>query len=98
MRRTIVLVCTLALTIGYLPAGIGQAAPNNNNSRKLREAVTLAGVRAHQQAFQDIADANGGTRLSGTPGYDQSVQYVVERAAAAGYVVTTQPFEFLLVG
>ena len=42
---------------------------------------------AHEQAFQQIADANGGTRASGTPGYEASVDYVVGQLTAAGYAV-----------
>lgn len=57
---------------------------NNNSTAKLMECVTLAGVREHQAAFQAIADANGGNRFSGLPGYDASVDYVVERLEAAG--------------
>ena len=56
--------------------------------------MTLDGVRAHQQALQDIADANFGIRTSGTAGYDASVDYVVETLQAAGYEVTRQPFTF----
>jgi Zn-dependent M28 family amino/carboxypeptidase len=67
----------------------------NNTARKLLECVTLDGVREHQAALQAIADANGGIRTSGTPGYDASVTYVVDRMSAAGYKVTLQPFEFL---
>ena len=48
----------------------------------------------HQAAFQEIADENGGTRASGTPGYDASADYVEERLERAGYVVTRQEFEF----
>jgi aminopeptidase Y len=66
----------------------------NNNPEKLLECVTLEGVREHQAAFQAIADANGGTRASGTPGFDASAAYVVERMEAAGYDVTVQEFEF----
>lgn len=66
----------------------------NNTFNKLLECVTLEGVRAHQAAFQAIADANNGIRTSGTPGYDQSVDYVVERMEAAGYNVTVQDFQF----
>ena len=55
---------------------------------------TSTGVREHQAAFQKIADANGGIRTSGTPGYDVSADYVVERMEAAGYEVTTQEFDF----
>ncbi len=61
----------------------------------LREAVTVAGVRDHQLALQDIADANGGTRLAGSPGYDASAAYVADLMQAAGYDVTIQNFEFV---
>ena len=43
---------------------------------------------------QAIADANGGTRVSGTAGYDASVMYVVETLEAAGYDVEIQSFPF----
>ena len=64
----------------------------NNTIEKLTECVTVEGVRAHQAAWQAIADANGGIRVSGTPGYDASVDYVVSALEAAGYDVTIQPF------
>ena len=66
----------------------------NNTHAKLQQCVTLAGVRSHQAALQAIADANGGVRAAGTPGYDQSVQYVVDKMTAAGYVVTLNAFAF----
>lgn len=66
----------------------------NNTIAKLLECVTLDGVRAHQAAFQPIADANNGIRTSGTPGYDASAGYVAQRMMAAGYDVTVQPFQF----
>lgn len=69
----------------------------NNTFAKLLECVTLEGVRAHQAALQAIADANGGTRAGGTPGYDQSVNYVVAKMTAAGYQVTLNPFNFVYV-
>jgi hypothetical protein len=40
------------------------------DSTNLRNAVTVEAVRAHQAALQAIADANDGTRASGTPGFD----------------------------
>lgn len=48
----------------------------------------------HLESFQAIADANGGTRAAGTPGYDASVDYVVERLEAAGYDPVIQNFDF----
>lgn len=73
----------------------GCASRVNNTFDRLLECVTLAGVRAHQAAFQAIADANGGTRAAGTPGYDQSVSYVAGKLTAAGYAVTLNPFSFV---
>lgn len=64
----------------------------NNTSKKLLECITIDGVREHQAVFQDIADANGGVRSVGTPGYGASVDYVIERMTAAGYNVTLQQF------
>lgn len=69
----------------------------NNTFKKLLECVTLDGVREHQAALQAIADANGGTRAAGTPGYDQSVAYVVARMTKAGYHVTLNEFPFVYV-
>jgi aminopeptidase Y len=57
--------------------------------------VDVEGVREHQQAFQAIATANGGTRAAGTSGYDASVDYVIARMQAAGYNVTTQEFDYV---
>ena len=94
-----------AITVAGLAAGASVvAAPhvqasakcnrNNNNVRKLLECVTVEGVMAHEAAFQEIAAANGDTRASGTPGYDESVDYVADTLRDAGYNVTLQPFEF----
>jgi Zn-dependent M28 family amino/carboxypeptidase len=67
---------------------------NNNQYGKLLECVTLAGVREHQAAFQAIADANGGTRAEQTPGYEASVDYVVETMSDAGWSVERVPFTY----
>jgi Zn-dependent M28 family amino/carboxypeptidase len=67
----------------------------NDTVAKLLECVKLAGVREHQAAFQAIADANDGTRAAGTPGYDASVGYVVQRLTAAGWQVQLDTFPFL---
>lgn len=69
----------------------------NNTHAKLLECVTLAGVREHQAALQAIANANGGVRAAGTPGYDASLAYVVAKMTAAGYNVTLNAFPFVYV-
>jgi Zn-dependent M28 family amino/carboxypeptidase len=64
------------------------------DSTALREAVTVDGIRAHQQVLQSIADDADNTRASGTAGYDASADYVEQELAAAGYLITVQPFSF----
>ena len=97
-------IAILIATMAWAPA-VGAAPPteqicasrNNNDFKKLLECVTLEGVREHQAALQQIADDNGGTRASGTPGYEESVDYVVERMTAAGYNVTLNSFPFVFI-
>ena len=105
MRRKIVsgVAATALVALTLVTAQGAEAGPNgcanrnNNTHAKLLECVTVDGVREHQAAFQAIADANGGTRASGTPGYEGSVDYVVERMTAAGYNVTIDEFPFVFV-
>jgi hypothetical protein len=95
MRRSFVVrAALLTLAVLLLSAVPAVAEPNNNNSRKLRRAVTVAGILQHEAAFQVIATTQGGNRLSGTPGYDSSADYVARRARAAGLDVTTQEFQY----
>ena len=56
--------------------------------------MTVNGILQHERAFQAIANANGGTRASGTPGYEASLQYVKGRLQKAGYRVKEQEFTF----
>jgi Zn-dependent M28 family amino/carboxypeptidase len=102
-RSALAVVAAAALVVTGTSLGTvsASAAPadacgarNNNNTAKLLQCVTLEGVREHQAAFQEIADDNNGTRVSGSPGYDESVDYVEDRLLAAGWKVTRQPFEF----
>ncbi|HEY8094007.1 MAG TPA: PA domain-containing protein, partial [Acidimicrobiales bacterium] len=98
-RRWLVAALVGAM-VAPVPIGVAEAGPtscesrNNNTTAKLLECVTLAGVREHQQALQQIADANGGNRFAGLPGHDKSVEYVVSRLKAAGYKPTVQKFDY----
>jgi hypothetical protein len=83
-----------AVILAFALAAPAVAKDPNKVSKDLREAVTLSAVRAHQQALQNIATMNGGTRASGTPGYEASVNYVVRRLERAGYDPQIQTFNF----
>ncbi|HVH22573.1 MAG TPA: M28 family peptidase [Pseudonocardia sp.] len=67
-------------------------APDQGLPGRLVGAVTGDGVYRHLQELQRIADANGGNRALGTPGYDASVDYVAGVLRAAGYAVDTPEF------
>ena len=99
--RMLAVLSIIAATLAFVPAATAGAESCdtrvNNTHAKLLECVTLEGVRAHQAELQAIADANGGTRLAGTPGYDASVDYVVDTMTAAGYNVTLNGFPFVFV-
>jgi len=98
-RRTWAALAAAAVALSFAPAALASpaalAAPDacsarvNDTHAKLAECITLAGVREHQAALQKVADANHGTRVSGSPGYDASVDYVVQRLRAAGYTPPT---------
>ena len=94
MDRRFTMGALLALTLVVAAPAGAVAAPNNNNSAKLTQAVTVAGIHEHLDAFQAQADANGGNRFAGLPGHDASAQYVYDRARAAGYDVRFQEFEY----
>ena len=94
-RARIVAIAVAMLVIAVVAPSAGAA--DSSETKGFRKAVTLAGVREHQAALQAIATANGGTRLSGTPGYDASVDYVQDKLEAAGYAVTIMPFTYQLV-
>jgi Zn-dependent M28 family amino/carboxypeptidase len=80
--RTRLFVCVAVLaTLAFVPAA---------NAQDPR--TTVRGIVEHQQALQGIADMNGGTRYTKTPGYTASVAYVRERMKRAGLKVTTTEF------
>jgi Zn-dependent M28 family amino/carboxypeptidase len=64
------------------------------DTTELQEAVTADAIMDHLAELQKIADNNGGTRASGTPGYTASVDYIEDLLVAAGYEVTRQDFLF----
>jgi hypothetical protein len=92
--RILTLVTIIVATFAYAPNSL---ADDISDTKGFRKAVTLAGVREHQAAFQAIADDNNDTRLAGTAGHDDSAQYVYDKMVAAGYNVSFQEFEFQLV-
>ncbi|WP_022920663.1 M20/M25/M40 family metallo-hydrolase [Ornithinimicrobium pekingense] len=84
----------VAAPSGAAPAQKGCDTRTNNTYDKLLECVRLEGVMDHLEAFQAIADANGGNRADQTPGYEASVDYVVETLEAAGWSAEVEEFTY----
>ena len=93
MRKILTGAVAIALAASFVTMPTATAV-DDVNTKKLREAVTVNGILAHERALQRIANNNGGTRASGTPGYEASAQYVAQRLRRAGYRVQLQEFTF----
>ncbi len=101
MRRSrVAILATAALTL--TTASAAQARDHGHghghhghgvSSKKLERAVKVKGIVEHQRALQRIADMNGGTRHTETPGYTASVAYVAERMRRAGLDVEVTQFD-----
>ena len=57
-------------------------------------AADPARIGEHLAALQAIADDHDGTRFSGTPGYDASVDYAAGALRDLGFEVETPEVEF----
>jgi Zn-dependent M28 family amino/carboxypeptidase len=95
-RRVLVTAATTTAValIGAFAVLPAYAAPNNNTVKKLTKAVTPEGVLDHLEGLQEVSDDNGGNRASGLPGYEESVNHVVEQLEGAGYDPEVQDFMF----
>lgn len=63
-------------------------------AERFAEQISLDAVWAHMNAFQEIADENGGNRAAFTPGFDASVELVSRLLRDAGFEVEIDEFEF----
>ena len=84
-----------AVLIGVSGTGCGREsnASDSEYAHALRAAVSADAVMSHLQRLQDIADAHGGTRQTGTPGYAASVDYVATALRDKGFNVQTPEFD-----
>jgi hypothetical protein len=93
----------VALTVGLcalLVAGAEHTAEAEPGARAasdpeaLARAVTPARLRAHLVALAAVARRSGGSRESGSPGYQRSVSYVAGQLRRAGYRPRLDSFSF----
>ena len=74
----------------------GGATQAADFAETLRRHVTADAMMAHLSKLQEIANAHGGNRALGTPGYDASVDYVTNALRDKGFDVQTPEFEVRL--
>jgi Zn-dependent M28 family amino/carboxypeptidase len=94
VRRRLLTVLGLVGLVTAMAVPAPALAVDEINTKRIRDAVTVGGILAHERAFQRIANENGGTRASGTPGYAASAEYVKGVLTRAGYQVSEQEFTF----
>ena len=96
MRKHRPLACAAAV-VGALALASPAVAATPTNTKPLRDAVTVAGMREHLAALENIAKKNPfnkiPTRATGTPGHVASQAYVIDKMKTAGFNVSTQQFE-----
>ncbi|MCB0932326.1 MAG: M20/M25/M40 family metallo-hydrolase [Mycobacterium sp.] len=97
MKRTLLamwVALLIAVPLGCSQsAGVTDSADRQRFAVELSRAVTTDSMMGHLAKLQEIADANGGTRAVGTPGYDASVNYVAETLRARGFDVQMPEFQ-----
>ncbi|QCB24038.1 M28 family metallopeptidase [Streptomyces sp. SS52] len=86
-------VAVATLMTGGAVAGAAPAtAPAPASAAAAAPDIPIANVKAHLARFQSIAQANGGNRAHGRPGYQASLDYVKAKLDAAGFTTTVQRF------
>lgn len=69
-------------------------ADNGTNTQAIRDAVSAEAIIDHLEALQAIADANDGTRASGTSGHVASAEYIEDQLQGAGFATQRQYFDY----
>lgn len=93
MFRRITPILALLVLLSLTACGAEEEQPPPDRAEGLRSAVTAEAILRHARSFEAAAEANGGNRAAGTPGYEASAGYVAEELRTAGYTVDVQPFE-----
>ena len=97
LRRRVAQAALAGFVLVAVGAGQGRAGDGAvaQLPTKLSEALRMDRIRADLRAFERIADANGGNRKAGSPGYAASVRYVRGQLTRAGYQARVLGFPFV---
>ena len=69
-------------------------SPKDSKAKRFVSGVSIAEIKEHQTALQQIASLNDDTREVFSTGYQESLDYVVSTLKAAGYKPEVNQFNF----
>jgi aminopeptidase S len=97
LRLVVATVATVAVagTVAYGTASGAQAPALSPEQAQIAAApdIPVADVQAHLAQLQQIADANGGNRAHGQPGFRAGLDYIKGALDAAGFTTQLQEFD-----
>src|SRR3954447_14736842 len=85
---------TLALAPNALANGNDSVTPRDGGAKRFTSAITVPDIVQHQVALQRIATLNDDTREVFSPGYAESLDYVVSTLKEAGYKPQVTKFNY----
>uniref|UniRef100_A0AAU2V947 M28 family metallopeptidase n=1 Tax=Streptomyces sp. NBC_00003 TaxID=2903608 RepID=A0AAU2V947_9ACTN len=92
--RAIAALAAAPVILSLATPAVARGGHDQHLAKKLVRDASGESAYRHLEALQKIADANGGNRAAGTPGYDASAAYVYGQLKEAGYDVSYQDFTF----
>ena len=103
-RSLVAMLSVAALAVGVSGCGkeADTASPSEPRAAATEYAETIGqsfgadAMMGHLTRLQEIADQHGGNRAMGTPGYQASVDYVVNLLRDKGFDAKTEEFEVRL--
>lgn len=93
LAATLLLIAALVAGCSQTRPGLPTATPDLAHGLATR--VNVEDLLTHLRALQNIANANGGNRADGTPGFNASVDYVAKALRDKGFDVQTPQFDRL---
>ena len=98
-RSRLALAAACAATMALVPAtasanGGGSVSPRDPGAKRFVGEITVPKIGEHLTALQRIATLNDDTREVFSPGYQESLDYVVETLKEAGYRPQVTQFNY----
>ena len=98
-RSRLALAAACAATLALVPAtasanGGGSVSPRDPGAKRFVGEITVPKIGEHLTALQRIATLNDDTREVFSPGYQESLDYVVETLREAGYKPQVTQFNY----